>query len=161
MYNIGDKIVYPMHGAGIIENIERKEILGKERQYYILSFLSGDLKIMVPIEKSEEVGVRGIINREDVAKIQDVLSKPSTPMANNWNRRYRENLDKIKSGDAFQVAEVARNLYRVEKTKNLSAGEKKMLENAMKILKSELALSMDITVEEAFDLLYNAMENDH
>ena len=161
MYNIGDKIVYPMHGAGIIENIERKEILGKERQYYILSFLSGDLKIMVPIEKSEEVGVRGIINREDVAKIQDVLSKPSTPMANNWNRRYRENLDKIKSGDAFQVAEVARNLYRVEKTKNLSAGEKKMLENAMKILKSKLALSMDITVEEAFDLLYNAMENDH
>ena len=94
MYNIGDKIVYPMHGAGIIENIERKEILGKERQYYILSFLSGDLKIMVPIEKSEEVGVRGIIKREDVAKIKEILSKPSTPMANNWNRRYRENLDK-------------------------------------------------------------------
>lgn len=149
MYNVGDKIVYPMHGAGVIEKIEVKEILGEQRQYYILNTPHGGMKVMIPVDKSDQIGVREIIDEAKVQELLDVLGAESTPMPSNWNRRYRANMDKMKTGDILQVAEVARNLYRIEQTKNLSNGEKKMLSNAMQIMESELVLVKDITTDEA------------
>lgn len=98
MFNIGDRIVYPMHGAGIIENIEEKEILGEMRRYFIMRMPIGDMKVMVPVDNVEEVGVREIIAREEMEEVVDVLKGNKTDMPQNWNRRYRLNMDKIKSG---------------------------------------------------------------
>lgn len=149
MYNVGDKIVYPMHGAGVIEKIEVKEILGEQRQYYIINTPHGGMKVMIPVDKSDEIGVREIIDESEVEELLKVLSAESTPMPTNWNRRYRANMDKMKTGDILQVAEVARNLYRIEQAKSLSNGEKKMLSNAMQIMESELVLVKNITTDEA------------
>lgn len=148
MYHVGDKIVYPMHGAGVIEDIETKEILGVSREYYVLK-IHGKMKVMIPVEKCEEVGIRDIIDESKVNEVLKVLRAESTPMSANWNRRYRANMDKMRTGDILQVAEVARNLYRVEQEKNLSNGEKKMLENALRIMESELVLVKSISEEEA------------
>lgn len=147
MYAIGDKISYPMHGAGIIEKIEEKEILGEMRQYYVLKVSGNDMKVMIPVDTSEDIGVRSIIEVADIQKIIDVLGAETTQMPSNWNRRYRENMEKLKTGDVLQVAEVVRNLIRTERDKKLSAGEKKMLTNARQILQSEIILagSMDET----------------
>ncbi|MEG0291175.1 MAG: CarD family transcriptional regulator [Anaerovoracaceae bacterium] len=157
MYNIGDKIVYPMHGAGVIEEIETKKILGEDRQYYILNVPYGDMKIMIPVEKSDEIGVRGILSKEEIQKVFEVLRQDSTEMSNNWNRRNRENMDKLKTGDVFEIAEVIRNLVRTERLKSLSTGEKKLLSTAMQILVSELILVNNITIDEAKDLICEAI----
>ncbi len=125
MYKIGDKIVYPMHGAGIIEQIEEKVILGENREYYVLRVPCGDMKIMIPVEKSDEIGVRPVISAEEMEEVLTILRGESTEMSSNWNRRYRENTDKLKTGDARQVAEVVRNLLRTDREKTLSTGEKK------------------------------------
>lgn len=140
MYTIGDKIVYPMHGAGTIESIEEKEILGEKRRYYVLRMPIGDMKVMIPISNVDETGLRPIIDEDGVSKVLAVLQEEDTPMSTNWNRRYRSNLDKIKSGNVYELAEVVRNLSSRDKEKGLSTGEKKMLENARKILISELVL---------------------
>ena len=157
MYAIGDKILYPMHGAGIVETIEEKEILGELRQYYILGVSWGDMKMMIPVETSEEIGVRYIISENDIPAVVDVLKGESSVMSNNWNRRYRENMEKLKSGDILQVAEVVRNLIRTERHKKLSAGEKKMLANARQILQSELVLSGNIDESSACKLVEEAV----
>lgn len=149
MFVIGDRIVYPMHGAGVIEQIEEKLILGESRRYYILRVPCGDMKIMIPIESSKEIGVRGIISVEQVTEVIGILSAQSTEMSNNWNRRYRENMEKLKTGDIYNVAEVVRNLMRTDKEKKLSTGEKKMLSNAKQILISEIILVKDIDHETA------------
>ena len=156
MYAIGDKIVYPMHGAGVIEKIEEKEILGQMRQYYVLKVPCGDMKIMIPVDTSDEIGVRTIMAAEEIKKVLSVLKGDSTEMPNNWNRRYRENMEKLKTGEALEVAEVVRNLTRTDRVKKLSAGEKKMLTNARQILLSEMVLagdmdtsSVDILIDEA------------
>ncbi|HVI40327.1 MAG TPA: CarD family transcriptional regulator [Anaerovoracaceae bacterium] len=149
MFIIGDRIVYPMHGAGVIEQIEEKQILGQRRNYYILKVPCGDMKIMIPIESSKEIGVRGIISVEEVNEVIGVLGAESTEMSNNWNRRYRENMEKLKTGDIYNVAEVVRNLMRTDKEKKLSTGEKKMLSNAKQILISEIILVKDIDHETA------------
>lgn len=141
MYAIGDKVVYPMHGAGIIESIEEKEILGEMRSYYVLKVSGGGMKVMIPVDTSEDIGVRSIIDASDIQKIFDVLGAESTTMPGNWNRRYRENMEKLKTGDVLLVAEVVRNLVRIEREKKLSAGEKKMLNNARCILQSEMILA--------------------
>lgn len=140
MYNIGDKIVYPMHGAGVIDRVEEKTILGEDRQYYVLRVSSNAMKVMIPIDKCEEIGIRNIIGKEDVGSVMDVLSAPSTAMSDNWNRRNRENMERLRTGDIKEVAGVVRNLLRVEREKPLSTGEKKMLSNARQILTSELVL---------------------
>lgn len=144
MFVIGDRIVYPMHGAGIIEQIEEKQILGEVRKYYILRVPCGDMKIMIPIESSQEIGVRAIISVDEISEVIHVLSAESTEMSSNWNRRYRENMEKLKTGDIYNVAEVVRNLMRTDKEKKLSTGEKKMLSNAKQILISEIILVKDI-----------------
>ncbi|HHX50133.1 MAG TPA: CarD family transcriptional regulator [Clostridia bacterium] len=143
MFKVGDKVVYPMHGAGIIESIEEKEILGETRKYYIMRMPIGDMKVMIPLDNVEEIGLRGVIDEEQVPEVFSVLQKSGSHMSSNWNRRYRANLEKIKSGDIFEVAEVVRNLSLRDQEKGLSTGERKMLENARQILVSELVLAQD------------------
>lgn len=157
MFTIGDKIVYPMHGAGVIEEIEVKQILGEKRQYYILRVPCGEMKIMIPVENSEEIGVRGIISVKEINAVLNFLGQESSEMSHNWNRRYRENMEKLKSGDIYHVAEVVRNLMRADKEKKLSTGEKKMLSNAKQILISELILVKGIDQDTAVDLLVSSV----
>jgi len=150
LFNIGDKIVYPMHGAGVIEAIEEKEVLGLKRQYYIMSLSVGDMKVMIPLDKADGLGLRQVINEEQIPEVYKVIQGESGAGSaqSNWNRRYMVNMEKIKSGDIFEVAEVYRALKWREKEKGLSTGEKKMLESVKKILLSELVLVQGMEVEE-------------
>ena len=156
MYLIGDKIVHPMHGAGVIEAIEEKEVLGERRQYYILRLPVGDMKVMIPITNGAGVGLRGVIDQEGVQRVLHILHEQSSAMSPNWNRRYRANLEKIKSGNIFEVAEVVRNLVKREREKGLSSGERKMLENARQILLSEVVLVTELEEDKAQSLLDGA-----
>ncbi|MDD2572966.1 MAG: CarD family transcriptional regulator [Bacillota bacterium] len=148
MFNIGDKVVYPMHGAGIIESIEEKEILGNKQKYYIMRMPIGNMKVMIPLESVSDIGLREVINKEQVETVVEVLRQNKTSMPNNWNRRYRVNMDKIRSGDILQVADVVRNLMLRDKEKGLSTGERKMLNNAKQILVSELVLVNNMDEDE-------------
>ena len=147
MFNIGDKIVYPMHGAGTTDSIEEKNILGETQSYYILK-MPGEVKVMVPVEKAEQVGVREIIDKSSADKVFNILLKDETEMNKNWNKRYRDNMDKLKSGDIYEIADIVRNLSFKQKEKGLSTGEKKMLVNAKQILVSELVLAEKSNQEE-------------
>ncbi|SET72974.1 transcriptional regulator, CarD family [Natronincola peptidivorans] len=153
MFNIGDKISYPVHGAGIIEAIEEKEILGKSRKYYIMRIPLNNMKVMIPLDNVEDIGVRPVIGLKEVEEVIAVLSADVTKMSQNWNRRYRANMDRIKSGDIYEVAEVVRNLTLRDREKALSTGERKILNNARQILLSEIILATDVTEEEAVDLI--------
>jgi len=153
LFNIGDKVVYPMHGAGVIESIEEKEVLGERRKYYILRLPVGDMKVMIPISNCKGVGLRSVVTRDEVQKVFKILKGQGSTMSTNWNRRYRANLDKIKSGNIYEVAEVVRNLIQRDKEKGLSSGEKKMLENARQILISELVLATEMEEEKAQSML--------
>ncbi len=154
MFNVGDKIVYPMHGAGVIDAIEEKNILGEKQAYYILK-MPGEVKVMVPTAKAEEIGVRGIIDKSAAEKVFSVLEANETEMSMNWNKRYRDNMEKMKSGDIYEVADVVRNLSFKQKEKGLSTGEKKMLNNAKQILVSELVLTEHSSQEEIEELVEN------
>lgn len=154
MFDVGDKIVYPMHGAGTIDSIEEKDILGEKQAYYILK-MPGEVKVMIPTNKAEQVGVRSVINKEEASKVMSILGQNETEMAQNWNKRYRDNMDKMKSGDIYEVADVVRNLSFKQKEKGLSTGEKKMLSNAKQILVSELVLAEHASQEEVEELVDN------
>lgn len=153
MYKIGEKIVYPMHGAGIIEKIEERLILNERRKYYILTVPCNDMKIMIPVDKCEEIGVRPVIEKKEVNNILKVLGEPASKMSNNWNHRFRENMEKLKSSNLIDVAQVVRNLKRIDRERPLSTGEKKMLSNALQILVSELVFASDKSVEEVEKLV--------
>lgn len=153
MFVVGDKVVYPMHGAGIIESIEEKEILGEKRSYYILHIPYGNMQVMVPVDNSEQAGIRPTVSSEKVDQIYELLGEESTEMDDNWNRRFRENMEKLKSGDIGEVAQVVRNLMRVDRVKKLSTGEKKMLANAKQILISEIVLVKEFSETDIDDLL--------
>ena len=154
MFNVGDNIVYPMHGAGVIDAIEEKDILGEKQSYYILK-MPGEVKVMVPTKKAEEIGVRNIIDKASAEKVFEILEEDKTDMSQNWNKRYRDNMDKMKTGDIYEVADVVRNLSFKQKEKGLSTGEKKMLENAKQILVSELVLAEQASYEEVEGLVDN------
>ena len=141
MFNVGDKIVYPMHGAGTIDAIEQKDILGEKQDYYIIK-MPGEVKVMVPISKASEVGVRNVINKDEAGKVLQILEADETQMPNNWNKRYK-------------VADVVRNLSYKQKEKGLSTGEKKMLNNAKQILISELVLAEHASADEVENLIEN------
>jgi CarD family transcriptional regulator len=158
MFNIGDKIVYPMHGAGTIDSIEEKDILGEKQSYYILR-MPGEVKVMVPIDKAEQVGVRNIIDKGSADKVFSLLSQDETEMDKNWNKRYRDNMDKLKSGDIYEIADVVRNLSFKQKEKGLSTGEKKMLVNAKQILVSELVLAEQSNKDEMEELVDSKINN--
>jgi CarD family transcriptional regulator len=145
-----------MHGAGVIESIEEKEVLGEKRQYYILQLPVGDMKVMIPINNGSGVGLREVIDWDGVERVLDILREQCSAMSPNWNRRYRANLEKIKSGDIYEVAEVVRNLITRDREKGLSSGERKMLENARQILISELVLATELEEEKAQSLLDGA-----
>ena len=152
MFNVGDKIVYPMHGAGIIEKIEERAILDEKQTYYIIK-MPGEVKVMVPTAKAEEIGVRNIIDKDTAGKVINVLEQDSTEMSLKWNKRYRKKKKKMKSGDVFEVADIVRNLTFKQKDKGLSTTEKKMLLNARQILVSELVLAGDKQKEEVEELV--------
>jgi len=154
MFNVGDKVVYPMHGAGTIEGIEEKNILGDKQSYYIIK-MPGEVKVMVPTAKAEEIGVRDIIDEMSAKKVFKVLETNCTEMSMNWNKRYRDNMEKMKSGDVYEIADVVRNLSFKQKEKGLSTGEKKMLLNAKQILVSELTLAGNSNKEEIEELVDN------
>ncbi len=153
LFNIGDRVVYPMHGAGIIESIEEKEILGSTRQYYVMNLSLGDMKIMIPLDSACQVGLRQVIEKEDVDGVVSVLKEPYCLLSKNWNHRYMLNMEKIKSGDILEVADVVKNLLHRDKEKGLSTGEKKMLESAKRILISELVLVKGVEPSMATDML--------
>ncbi|MDO4732514.1 MAG: CarD family transcriptional regulator [Bacillota bacterium] len=157
MFEIGEKVLYPVHGAGIIEAIEQREILGEERSYYVLRLSTGDLQVLVPVDTVEKVGLRPICPKSKLAEVENILRRPSPPWEENWNKRYRINMDKIKSGDICQLAEVICSLNLRDLEKGLSAGEKKMLENAKRILISEMIFCAEIDQEQASTYLQNCL----
>jgi len=153
MFQVGDKVFYPMHGAGVIESIEEKEILGEKQQYYVLRLPIGGMKVMIPIKSVNQIGIRQVISLDDVQRVVQVLSEKETAMPGNWNKRYRSNMDKMKSGNVFEVADVVKNLTLRDKEKGLSAVERKMLNSARQILISELVLSKNADEKDIISLL--------
>ena len=141
MYKIGDSVVYPMHGAGIIEDIEVKEVLGKEQSYYVVRMPIGDMKVMVPMDNAAGVGMRDVIDKAEAEKVLCAFRTVETDVIQNWNKRFRENMVRIKSGDIFEVAAVVKSLMLRDREKGLSTGERKMLSNAKQILISEIVVA--------------------
>ena len=152
MFKVGDKVVYPMHGAGKIQSIEERAIGDEIQSYYIIK-MPGEVKVMVPTAKAEANGLRYIIDKETAGKVINVLQEDCTEMSDKWNKRYRENVEKIKTGNIYEVADIVRNLAFKQKNKSLSTTEKKMLLNAKQILVSELVLVEDKDREEVENLV--------
>jgi len=151
MYNIGDRIVYPMHGAGIIEAIEEKLILGKTQNYYVLKIPLREMTVMIPVESAGDIGIRRIVTKSKADEVLDLLGCKKSTSNINWNKRYRENLLKIRSGDIFEVADVYKSLKLRDSEKGLSTGERKMLSTAKQILISELFLAEGTSIQEVED----------
>ena len=154
MFQVGDKIVHPMHGAGVVDSIVRKKVNGVVREYYILKLPVGGMLVMVPTEHSEEIGVRPVCRRDEADRVLAAIRDIEVDMTQNWNRRYRENMTRIKSGNLLEVARVVKGLTFREHERGLSTGERKMLHTAKQILISELVLAQSLpyeTVEERVD----------
>ena len=156
-YAVGDTVVYPHHGAAVIEKRERRNLAGEERDYLVLRLTYGDLTLMVPADACEEVGLRDVCSKKEVDAVWDVLREREFSMPTNWSRRFKANYEKLKSGDIFQVAEVVRNLALREREKGLSAGEKRMLTKARQILVSELSAAIKKTEEDTEDLIEDVL----
>src|ERR1700759_4858270 len=152
-FEIGDNVVYPHHGAGKVIRKEQKEILGERREYLTIKILHNDMTVMVPTENAALAGLRRVIDEETVQKVLAVLQDECSEMPKNWNRRFKYNRDKIKTGDIYELAEVVRNLALREAEKGLSTGEKQMFTRAKKILASELMYALDKDEEEAENYL--------
>ena len=149
MFRKGDTVVHPEHGAAVIEELCVREFLGEKRKYFKLRVSYGDLTLMVPADNAEFVGVRDVVDTEGLESVFAVLRAPHTEEPTNWSRRYKANLEKLASGDVKKVAEVVRDLWRRDKDRGLSAGEKRMLAKARQILVSELALAEKTDEEKA------------
>jgi CarD family transcriptional regulator len=148
-FEIGDNVVYPHHGAGQVIKKEKKEILGETREYLTIKILHNDMTVMVPCENAGKAGLRRVIDEDTVKKVLAVLSDEVSEMPKNWNRRFKHNRDKIKTGDIYELAEVVRNLAVREQDKGLSTGEKQMYTRAKKILASEMMYALEKTEDEA------------
>jgi CarD family transcriptional regulator len=148
-FEIGDNVVYPHHGAGQVIKKEQKEILGEVREYLTIKILHNDMTVMVPCENAGKAGLRRVIDEDTVKKVLGVLSDECSEMPKNWNRRFKHNRDKIKTGDIYELAEVVRNLAVREQDKGLSTGEKQMYTRAKKILASEMMYALEKTEDEA------------
>lgn len=149
MFKIGDKIVYPMHGAGIIDSIEKKEFLGEEKDYFILKMPIGDMDISIPTSKINDMNIRDVITKEEGDKVLDILDDDPSDMSSNWTVRYRQNQEILKTGDIFEIAKMVRNLAILDKDKGLSTTEKKLLNRSRRILASELVMAGSLDKEEA------------
>ncbi|MDI6752877.1 MAG: CarD family transcriptional regulator [Thermodesulfobacteriota bacterium] len=148
MFKIGDKAVYPAHGVGVIEDIKCKVISGSKRTFYVLRFLEKEMTIMVPTDNAQSVGLREIIDKKEVPKVFRILSERNGKVdCQTWNRRYREYMEKIKSGSVFEVAEVLRDLVHLKNNKDLSFGERQMLDLAQNLLVKELSIAKNMAEE--------------
>jgi CarD family transcriptional regulator len=157
MFEVGETVVYPHHGAATIIEVKTRAIKGAEKLYLKLKVAQGDLIIEVPAENVDLVGVRDVIGHDGVDRVFDVLREPFTEEPTNWSRRYKANLEKLASGDVIKVSEVVRDLWRRDKERGLSAGEKSMLAKARQILTSELALAEKTDEEQAAVMLDEAL----
>lgn len=148
MFQIGDKVVHPMHGAGIVDSIVQKKVNGVMREYYVLKLPVRAMVVMVPTENCKEIGVRPIVDREQADRVLAAIPDIQVEMTQNWNRRYRENMERIKSGDLFEVARVVKGLMLRDVQKGLSTGERKMLHSAKQILISEIVMCQSSSYED-------------
>lgn len=154
MFQIGDKVVHPMHGAGVVDSIVQKSIDGIMRDYFILKLPNRSMVVMVPTENCEEIGMRPVVDWEQADRLLAAIPSIEVEMTSNWNHRYRENMERLKSGDLFEVARVVKGLSARELNRGLSTGERKMLHSARQILISEIVLSKNLSyevVEQALD----------
>jgi CarD family transcriptional regulator len=158
-FELGDHVVYPHHGAGKVLKKEEMEILGERREYLTIKILHNDMTVRVPTENAALAGLRRVIDEETVKKVLDVLRDEVSEMPKNWNRRFKHNRDKIKTGDIYELAEVVRNLSLRESEKGLSTGEKQMFTRTKKILASELMYALDKDEEEAESYLDELLED--
>lgn len=152
-FKVGDTVVYPHHGAASIDAIETRTIRGEPREYLVLRVQQGDLTVRVPADNVDLVGVRDVVNAEGLDRVFEVLRRPYVEEPTNWSRRYKANLEKLASGDVVKVAEVIRDLWRRERDRGLSAGEKRMLAKARQVLISELALAENTNEDKAEAML--------
>ena len=159
MFKVGDRIVYPMHGVGIIEEISKKVILGKREKFYIIKIINSDMKVMIPVLNAKSIGMRSIISKKEINKVLNLLKKNEKETEDDWKQRYQNNVDKVKSGSITEVAEVARDLYRRGREKELSIMEKKLYENAYQLIIHEIAFAKEIEIEEAGDLVSNTLSS--
>ena len=155
MFNVGDRVVYPMYGAGVIEGIETRDVDGQELSYYVLHIPIGDLKILISKSKADVLGLRALNSAEEVIDI--VNNAEPIDMSNNWNLRYKENMAKLKTGDLFKITQVFKTLFLRERVKSLSSIEKKLLGTAKQIILSEILLSQDTDKSHAEELLMHGI----
>lgn len=153
MYKIGDKVLYPMHGAGVIEGIEERDIMSKKHKYYTMHIPVGDMKVLIPCEGTENTGLRSIIDAKTADEVIEAMAFEEERETVSWNKRYRDNMQRIKTGDVFEVAAVLRTLMVRDREKGLSTGERKMMSDARHILISELVLAKDVSKEEISDMI--------
>ena len=159
MYKVGDKVVYPHHGAGSVVKKEVREVLGEKREYLTIKIDHNDMTVQVPAENSDKVGLRRVIGEKEMQPVLKALTGGSTEMPKNWNRRFKHNRDKMKTGDILELAEVVRNLSLRDHEKGLSTGEKQMFVKAKKILASELMYAKGMDEDEAADWLDSVLAN--
>ena len=152
-YQVGETVIYPHHGAAVIEKKEKRELKGERRDYLVLRLTYGDLTLMVPCDACDDVGIRNVVSKKEVEQVLNVLREPEGKAPGNWSRRFKANYEKLRSGDIYKVAEVVRNLATREKDKGLSAGEKRMLTKAKQILLSELAVAIKKDEQRAEELV--------
>lgn len=153
-FQIGDKVVHPMYGAGVLESVVQRKVDGVVREYYIMKLPNRSMVVMIPTENSEEIGVRPVIDRNQAGQVLAAIPNIQVEMTSNWNHRYRENMERLKSGDLLEVARVVKGLTMRDSKRSLSTGERKMLHSARQILISELVLSTSEsyeTVEQELD----------
>ncbi len=142
MFKVGDSAVYPAHGLAVIKRIEEKEVGGKKKKFYVLQVVDNQMTILVPTDNAGSVGLREIISHQDVQTVYDILKNRDVKIdQTTWNRRYREYMEKIKTGSIFEIAEVLRNLFLLRHSKDLSFGERKMLDQAKHLLVKEVSLA--------------------
>jgi len=161
VYEVGDHVVYPHHGAGKVQTKEPKTVLGEEREYLTIKILHNDMTVMVPCENAGKAGLRRVIGEEAVERVLGVLRDDVSQMPKNWNRRFKHNREKIKTGDVYELAEVVRNLAIRESEKGLSTGEKQMYTRAKKILASELMYALEMEEDDAEAHLESLIEDAH
>ena len=159
MYEVGSKVVYPLHGVGVISSIEEKTVLGKTHSYYIIKLGISDMTVMIPVEKSDELGLRQIVSDKDVRDALKLIKGEITNIEEDWKERYQNNFEKMKKGSLLDVAEVVRNLYHRNKIKELSIMEKKLYENAFRLLVDEIAYVLNIDKEKAKALIAEGLES--
>ena len=161
MFRKGDTVVHPEHGAAVIEELREKEFLGEKRTYLVLRVAYGDLTLMIPTDSTDQVGLRSVVSKNEVKKVLKVLREDESQMAANWSRRFKNNIEKLRSGDIYQVAEVVRNLSIRERDRGLSAGEKRMINKARQILVSELTFATGGDEEKAEAMIDKVLDDSH